>query len=554
MYLDTLSFLTILSGMETKYIFVTGGVVSSLGKGIATASIGLLLKSYGLKVTLQKIDPYINVDPGTMNPYQHGEVYVTADGAECDLDLGHYERFLNESLTRDNNITTGQVYYSVITKERRGEYLGKTVQVVPHITDEIKSRITKLARQNKVDIAITEIGGTVGDIEGQPFLEAARQMRLDLGKNNVLYIHLTLVPFIKTTREFKTKPTQHSVRVLLSMGIQPDILLCRSDSWLSDADRKKISLFCNVPPEAVIDAVDVDCIYEIPLIFHQQKLDRLILSLLGMEDNPLIKNGADLTEWRIFVEKAKTPLKSVEIAICGKYVELRDAYKSIIEALYHAAVANDAKLKLKWIDTDRIEDDNSIANLLGQVDGILIPGGFGMRGVEGKIRFIHYARVHKKPLLGICLGMQCIVIEYARNVCGMKGANSTEFDDATPYPVIDLLPEQEKIKDMGGTMRLGNWPCRLEPKTLARKAYGKDEIQERHRHRYEVNPKYIKVLSENGLIFSGKSPDGRLMEIVEIGDHPFFVGTQFHPEFTSRPLAPNPLFYLFINSALKRAS
>uniref|UniRef100_A0A7C4TCL2 CTP synthase n=1 Tax=candidate division WOR-3 bacterium TaxID=2052148 RepID=A0A7C4TCL2_UNCW3 len=540
--------------METKYIFVTGGVVSSLGKGIATASIGLLLKSYGLKVTLQKIDPYINVDPGTMNPYQHGEVYVTADGAECDLDLGHYERFLNESLTRDNNITTGQVYYSVITKERRGEYLGKTVQVVPHITDEIKSRITKLARQNKVDIAITEIGGTVGDIEGQPFLEAARQMRLDLGKNNVLYIHLTLVPFIKTTREFKTKPTQHSVRVLLSMGIQPDILLCRSDSWLSDADRKKISLFCNVPPEAVIDAVDVDCIYEIPLIFHQQKLDRLILSLLGMEDNPLIKNGADLTEWRIFVEKAKTPLKSVEIAICGKYVELRDAYKSIIEALYHAAVANDAKLKLKWIDTDRIEDDNSIANLLGQVDGILIPGGFGMRGVEGKIRFIHYARVHKKPLLGICLGMQCIVIEYARNVCGMKGANSTEFDDATPYPVIDLLPEQEKIKDMGGTMRLGNWPCRLEPKTLARKAYGKDEIQERHRHRYEVNPKYIKVLSENGLIFSGKSPDGRLMEIVEIGDHPFFVGTQFHPEFTSRPLAPNPLFYLFINSALKRAS
>ncbi len=540
--------------MGTKYIFVTGGVVSSLGKGIATASIGLLLKSYGLKVTLQKIDPYINVDPGTMNPYQHGEVYVTADGAECDLDIGHYERFLNESLTRDNNVTTGQVYHTVITKERRGEYLGKTVQVVPHITDEIKSRITKLANQNSIDIAITEIGGTVGDIEGQPFLEAARQMRLDLGRSNVLYIHLTLVPFIKTTREFKTKPTQHSVRVLLSMGIQPDILLCRSDSWLNEADRKKISLFCNVPPQAVIDAVDVDCIYEIPLIFHQQKLDQLIISLLGMEDNPRVKSGADLTEWKIFVEKAKTPLKNVEIAICGKYVELRDAYKSIIEALYHGAVANDAKLKLKWIDTDRLEDDTALTNALAYVDGILIPGGFGMRGVEGKIRVVQYARLHKKPLLGICLGMQCIVIEYARNVCGMKGANSTEFDDATPYPVIDLLPEQKKVKDLGGTMRLGNYPCRLEPKTLARRIYGKEEIQERHRHRYEVNPKYLKALTEKGLIFSGKSPDGRLMEIVEIENHPFFLGTQFHPEFTSRPLIPNPVFYHFINASLKRSS
>lgn len=538
--------------MATKYIFVTGGVVSSLGKGVATASIGLLLKSYGLKVTLQKIDPYINVDPGTMNPYQHGEVYVTADGGECDLDLGHYERFLNESLTKDNNVTTGQVYYSVITKERQGEYLGKTVQVVPHITDEIKSRITKLAAQNRVDVIITEIGGTVGDIEGQPFLEAARQMRLDLGKNNVLYIHLTLVPFIKTTREFKTKPTQHSVRTLLSMGIQPDILLCRSDSWLSEQDRKKISLFCNVPPEAVIDAIDVDCIYEIPLIFHQQKLDRLILSLLGMENNPKTKSGVDLAEWKVFVEKVKKPLKSVEIAVCGKYVELRDAYKSIIEALYHGSVANDARLKIKWIDTDRIEDDVSLNNALAQVDGILVPGGFGMRGIEGKIRVIQYAREQKKPFLGICLGMQCMVIEFARNVCGLKGANSTEFDDATPYPVIDLMPEQKKVKDMGGTMRLGNWPCRLEPKTRARRIYGRDEIAERHRHRYEVNPRYIKILTEKGFIFSGKSPDGRLMEIAELNNHPFFIGTQFHPEFTSRPLAPNPIFYHFIEASLRK--
>ncbi|MGQ9665020.1 MAG: CTP synthase [bacterium] len=532
--------------MDTKFIFVTGGVVSSLGKGIATASIGLLLKSYGYKVSLQKIDPYINVDPGTMNPYQHGEVFVTADGAECDLDLGHYERFLNEQLSRDNNITTGQIYYSVINKERQGEYLGKTVQVVPHITDEIKSRIKKLANQNKIDIVITEIGGTVGDIEGQPFLEAARQMRLDLGRNNVLYIHLTLIPFIKSTREFKTKPTQHSVRVLLSMGIQPDILLCRSDSWLGDDERKKISLFCNVPPRAVIDAVDVDCIYEIPLIFNQQKLDQLILEYFGIE-----RKDCDLTEWKIFVDKAKNPLKNVEIAICGKYVELRDAYKSIIEALYHAAVANDARLKIKWVDTDRI-DDVMLSNVLSYVDGIIIPGGFGMRGVEGKVRVVKYAREKKKPFFGICLGMQCMVIEFARNVCNMKGANSTEFDDKTEYPVIDLLPEQKKIKNMGGTMRLGNWPCKIEPKTLARKIYGKDLIEERHRHRYEVNSKYFKILNEKGLVFSGRSPDGKLIEIAELTDHPFFIGTQFHPEFTSRPLTPNPIFYHFIAASLKK--
>lgn len=534
--------------METKYIFVTGGVVSSLGKGVATASIGLLLKSYGLKVILQKIDPYINVDPGTMNPYQHGEVFVTADGAECDLDLGHYERFLNDSLTRDNNITTGQIYYSVITKERQGEYLGKTVQVVPHITDEIKSRIMKITSENRVDIVITEIGGTVGDIEGQPFLEAARQMRLEQGKNNTLYIHLTLVPFIKTTREFKTKPTQHSVRELLGRGIQPDILLCRTDSWLGDDERRKISLFCNIPINAVIDAVDVECIYEIPLIFHQQKLDQMILANFSIAEGE-----ADLTEWQLFVERAKSPSKTVEIAICGKYVELRDAYKSIIEALYHAAVANDARLKLKWVDTDRIDDDITLNNTLSYVSGILIPGGFGMRGVEGKIKVVKYARETKKPFLGICLGMQCLVMEYARNVCGLKGANSTEFDDSTTHPVIDLLPEQKKIKDMGGTMRLGNWPCQLEPKSLAHRIYGRDLIEERHRHRYEVNPKYIKILTEKGLIFSGKSPDGKLMEIAEIPGHPFFIGTQFHPEFTSRPLCPNPMFYHFIEAALGKS-
>jgi CTP synthase len=532
--------------MDTKYIFVTGGVVSSLGKGVATASIGLLLKSYGLKVTLQKIDPYLNVDPGTMNPYQHGEVFVTADGAECDLDLGHYERFLGESLSRENNITSGQIYYSVISKERRGEYLGKTVQVIPHITDEIKSKVLRPAN-GKYDIVLTEIGGTVGDIEGQPFLEAARQLRLDLGRENTLYIHLTLVPFIKATHEFKTKPTQHSVRELLSRGIQPDVLLCRSDSWLNEDERKKISLFCNIPINSVIDAIDVECIYEIPMIFHQQKLDQLILTTLGID-----RQDADLAEWSLFVQKAKAPTKTVEIAICGKYVELRDAYKSIIESLYHAAVAHDARLKLKWIDSDRIDDDIALANTLAYVDGILVPGGFGMRGIEGKIRIVKYARETRKPFLGICLGMQCLVIEYARNVCGLKGANSSEFDDETPHPVIDLMPEQKKVKDLGGTMRLGNWPCQLEAKTLARKIYGRDKIEERHRHRYEVNPKYIKTLVEKGLIFSGKSPDNKLMEIAEIADHPFFIGTQFHPEFTSRPLAPHPIFFNFIQAALKK--
>jgi CTP synthase len=532
--------------MDTKYIFVTGGVVSSLGKGIATSSIGLLLKSYGLNVTLQKIDPYINVDPGTMNPYQHGEVFVTQDGAECDLDLGHYERFLNSSLSKENNITTGQIYFSVISKERRGEYLGKTVQVVPHITNEIKSRITQLANSSNVDVVITEVGGTVGDIEGQPFLEAVRQMRLDYGKENTMYIHLTLVPFIKAAREFKTKPTQHSVRELRAIGIQPDILLCRSDSWLTADERKKISLFCNVPIDAVIDAVDVECIYEIPLIFRQQKLDQMILARLGIE-----RDEPDLAEWELFVQKAKSPSRVVEIAVCGKYVELRDAYKSIMEALYHAAVANDARLKLKWIDSDRIEDEIALENALGMVNGILVPGGFGIRGVEGKIRIVTYARNRKKPYLGICLGLQCMVIEYARHVCGMKGANSTEFDDSTIYPVIDLLPGQRKIKNMGGTMRLGDYPCKLEAHSLARKIYAKNTVEERHRHRYEVNPKYIKKLSEKGLIFSGRSPNGKLMEIAEVRGHPFFISTQFHPEFTSRPLAPNPVFYHFIKSSLE---
>jgi CTP synthase len=400
---------------------------------------------------------------------------------------------------------------------------------------------------NHVDVIITEIGGTVGDIEGQPYLEAVRQMRLDFGRENTLYIHLTLIPYIKAAHEFKTKPTQHSVRELRAIGIQPDILLCRSDSWITSDERKKISLFCNVPQDAVIDAVDVECIYEIPLMFRQQKLDELILASLGID-----AGEPDLAEWELFVQRAKSLTKTVEIAVCGKYVELRDAYKSIMEALYHAAVANDARLKLKWIDTDRIEDDIALDNALSVVDGVLVPGGFGTRGVEGKIRVVKYAREHEKPFLGICLGMQCLVMEYARNVCGMKGANSSEFDDSTAYPVIDLLPEQRKIKKMGGTMRLGNWPCRLEPKSKARKMYGKDLIEERHRHRYEVNPKYIKQLSAKGLLFSGKSPNGKLMEIVELRDHPFYIGTQFHPEFTSGPLAPNPVFYSFVKASMEK--
>ncbi len=533
--------------MKRKYIFVTGGVVSSLGKGIATASIGLLLKKMGYKVTLQKFDPYINVDPGTMNPYQHGEVFVTEDGAETDLDLGHYERFLDQNLSKYNNYTTGKIYNAVIEKERRGDFLGGTVQVVPHITDEIKGAIIGLAKMENVDILIAEIGGTVGDIEGQPFLEAIRQMSLDYGKENVLYIHLTLVPFVKTSGEFKTKPTQHSVKELRSLGIQPDIILCRSESKIPPAAKDKIALFCSVKREAVIEARDVENIYEVPLIFYEQKLHELIADMLSLE-----KRELDISKWREFVEKAKNIKEKIEIAMVGKYTGLKDAYKSVIEAVYHAAVKNEVKVSLRWIDSEKLEQE-SVDEILSGVAGILVPGGFGKRGVEGKIKAINYARKNKIPYLGLCIGLQCAVIEFARNVLGFARANSTEFDPDTPHPVIDMLPEQKKIKNKGGTMKLGAYPCIIKNGTLAFKCYGKNSVLERHRHRYEVNPKYHWALEEKGMIISGRSPDGVLAEIIELEGHPFFIATQFHPEFKSRPLNPHPLFFNFVKEAKKYA-
>jgi len=530
---------------QVKFIFVTGGVLSSLGKGIATASIGLLLKSRGLKVTLQKFDPYINVDPGTMSPFQHGEVFVTDDGAETDLDLGHYERFIDVSLSQDNNLTAGQIYNAVIEKERRGDYLGKTVQVVPHITDEIKERVWRLANRDGVDVVITEIGGTVGDIEGLPFLEAIRQFGLEAGRENVIYVHLTLIPYIKAAREFKTKPTQHSVRELRAIGIQPDFILCRSESRLPRSAKEKISLFCNVPYEQVIDAVDVDNIYEIPLVFHEQHLDDLIVRRLKIECH-----DPDLSEWRRFVERANNAKEEVNIAVCGKYVNLRDAYKSIIEALHHAATANGVRLKINWIETDEITDLDQ--DLKGS-SGILVPGGFGVRGIEGKIAVIEYARRKQIPFFGICLGLQCAVIEFARHVCGLEDANSAEFDPETRYPVIDFMPEQRDLKRYGGTMRLGAWPCRITPGSLAWRCYGQELIHERHRHRYEVNNEYRDTLAQAGMVFSGINPDRNLVEIIELKDHPFFIGTQFHPEFKSRPLRPHPIFFHFVKNAIEKA-
>jgi len=537
----------------TKYIFVTGGVLSSLGKGLASAAIGALLESRGLRVTLQKLDPYINVDPGTMNPFQHGEVYVTDDGAETDLDLGHYERFTHAKLGMDNNFTTGKIYHSVITKERRGDYLGGTVQVIPHITDEIKQSIKLVA--NGVDVVIVEIGGTIGDIEALPFQEAIRQFRTDAGKENVLYIHLTLVPYIGTAGEVKTKPTQHSVKELRSIGIQPDILLCRTDRYLSKDIKAKIALFCNVGEDAVITAKDVDCIYEVPLVFHKEGLDGKIVELLQ-----IWTRSPQLDNWEKFVEKYKAPKHTVNIAIVGKYVDLTESYKSLNEALYHGGVANDSQVKLIFVDSEKV-DDGTCSQHLDAADGILVPGGFGTRGIEGKVCAANYARENNVPYFGICLGMQVAVIEFARNVAKLEKANSSEFDKNTPHPVIYLMLEwydektgtvhkRDEDSDKGATMRLGAYPCRLAKNSLAYAAYKTSDISERHRHRYEFNNEYIKRLEECGLVFSGMSPSGDLVEIVELKQHPWFLGCQFHPEFKSRPMDPHPLFREFIKASL----
>ena len=531
-------------GEKTKYIFVTGGVVSSLGKGIAASSIGLLLKQRGLNVVLQKFDPYINVDPGTMSPFQHGEVYVTDDGAETDLDLGHYERFIDRDLSQRSNVTTGQIYEAVINREREGGYLGRTVQVVPHITDEIKARI-RLAAENgdAVDVVITEIGGTTGDIEGLPFLEAVRQFRLNHGRENCLNVHLTLVPYIKAARELKTKPTQHSVKALLEIGIQPDILICRTERPLSHDIRAKIALFCNVEEREVIEARDVTSIYQVPLMFHKEELDDIVCEKLGLTCPP-----PDLTDWEKMVEKIYSMTESVEIAMCGKYIHLHDAYKSIIESFTHAGVANDVHVNIQWIDTEKIEQEGADAHLAG-IHGILVPGGFGDRGIEGKIAAIRYAREHKIPFLGICLGLQVAVIEFARDVCGLADAHSSEFNPDTPHPVIDLMLEQRSRTKMGGSMRLGAYPCHIVEGSLAHRLYGTLDIEERHRHRYEVNNAYRKRLTDAGMAISGVSPDGELVEMIEIQEQPFFVGCQFHPELKSRPNRAHPLFRGLVGAA-----
>ena len=527
-----------------KYIFITGGVISSLGKGIASASIGKILESRGLKIALMKLDPYINVDPGTMNPYQHGEVYVTDDGAETDLDLGHYERFTNSRSSKFNNITTGQIYNHVISRERKGDYLGKTIQVIPHITDAIKERIKKCAEVTKADIVIVEIGGTVGDIESLPFLEASRQFRLDMGYENVLYVRLTLIPYIKAAGEVKTKPTQHSVGTLREIGIIPDVLICRTEAELTDSVKEKISLFCNVKKEAVIESPDMDSIYQVPLVFKKQILDEIILSHFK-----LICKFSDLKDWeKVVVNRVLDPKYNLTIAVIGKYIELQDAYKSIYEALIHAGIYNNARVIIKRIDSESLEK-YGIEKVLEGVSGILVPGGFGYRGIEGKIRAIQFARVNNIPFLGICLGMQCAVIEFARNVCNLRSANSTEFKP-TKYPVISLLQEQKKINDLGGTMRLGAYPCKIKKNSLAARAYGKNLISERHRHRYEFNNKYRRIFEKKGLIFSGIYPKKGLVEIVEIKTHPYFIAVQFHPEFKSKPDNAHPLFREFIKVAL----
>jgi CTP synthase len=527
---------------HVKYVFITGGVVSSLGKGISAASLGLLLKARGLRVTIQKFDPYINVDPGTMNPFQHGEVYVTDDGAETDLDLGHYERFLDVSTARQNNATTGQIYYEVISKERRGDYLGATVQVIPHITDEIKKRISSLGATGKYDVVITEVGGTVGDIEGLPFLEAMRQFTLSVGRRNALNIHVTLVPYIKSAGELKTKPTQHSVKTLLEIGVQPDVLICRSEKHLSRELREKIALFCNVEPEAVIEGQDVQSIYEVPLVFEREHLAEIVVEKLNL------KCGApDLRRWTRFVNRVKHPAGKVTIAVCGKYTDLLDAYKSISEAFVHAGAENDVAVEIRWVKAEDIERFGA-ERYLKDVAGLLVPGGFGERGIEGKIDAIRYVRENNVPFLGICLGLQCAVIEFARHVCGLAGANSTEFKK-TKNNVIDLMMDQKGVKNLGGTMRLGAYPCILTKGTKAFRAYRKELIYERHRHRYEVNNKFRKKLSEGGMVLSGLSPDNTLVEIIELANHPWFVAGQFHPELKSRAINPHPLFRDFVKAA-----
>jgi len=529
--------------MSAKYIFVTGGVVSSLGKGLAAASIGCLLESRGIKVNLMKFDPYLNVDPGTMSPFQHGEVFVTDDGAETDLDLGHYERFTHSRLSRDNNWTTGRIYEQIIAKERRGDYLGKTVQVIPHVTNEIKAAMKKVAQD--VDVAIVEIGGTVGDIESLPFMEAIRQMRQELGRENTVFVHVTLVPFIAAAQELKTKPTQHSVKELLSIGIQPDILLCRTDRFLAKDIKSKIALFCNVEEEAVITAKDVASIYEVPLVFSREGVDSLALKYLHLEPKE-----RDLKRWEELVHRVYNPKDQVSIAIVGKYVEYEDSYKSLKEALVHGALAHNLKLSVNWVEAEGLESgQRACEEQLSGYDGILVPGGFGKRGIEGMLQAIRYARENKVPYFGICLGMQTACIEFARNVCGLTEANSSEFDPATPHRVIYKLRELRGVEELGGTMRLGAWTCKLEPGTLAFKIYGQTEISERHRHRYEFNREYEETMTAAGLRISGSTPDGTYVEIIELPDHPHFIGCQFHPEFKSKPLEPHPLFKTFVGAA-----
>lgn len=529
----------------SKYIFITGGVVSSLGKGIVAASLGRILKSRGISATIQKLDPYINVDPGTMNPYQHGEVFVTEDGAETDLDLGHYERFIDVNLGKPNNVTAGMVYWNVITRERRGDYLGGTVQVVPHITNEIKDRIRQVTKNQHFDVVIVEIGGTVGDIEGLPFLEAIRQFRKEVGRDNCVNLHVTLIPFLDTTHEFKTKPTQHSVQKLREIGIQPDIIVCRSREPISQEMKEKISLFCDVNKEAVIGLPDMPSIYDVPLAIEKENLGEIVVKYLDLESKKV-----DLTEWEKIVKEWHSLRHTVRIAIVGKYTELEDSYLSIVESLKHGGIANQAKIEIKWLNAEKLEEEEDIDSVLRDVQGILIPGGFGARGVEGKIKAIRYARENRIPFLGLCLGMQCAVIEFARNICKMKGANSSEFDPETKFPVIDFIPEQRGLIDKGGTMRLGAYTCRIKKGTMLHKMYGKDEVEERHRHRYEFNNDFRQPLEDAGLVYSGINPDADLVEVIELPTHPWFLATQYHPEFKSRPNRPHPLFAGFVKAAV----
>ena len=531
-------------GIMTKFVFVTGGVVSSIGKGIVAASLGRLLKSRDYSVSILKLDPYINVDPGTMSPFQHGEVFVTEDGAETDLDLGHYERFTDTSMSRLNSVTTGSIYQAVLNKERRGDYQGGTVQVIPHITQEIRDRVHRVAQDTNPDVVIVEIGGTVGDIESLPFLEAIRQFRKDVGRNDVLYMHVTLLPWIKAAGEMKTKPTQHSVKELRSIGIQPDILVCRSEHPLKPGIKRKLSEFCDVPEECVITCIDAGSIYEVPLILEEEGLANQALSILQME-----QRTPELTQWKTLVERLYQSKRTIEIASVGKYVQLNDAYLSVIEALKHAAIASNAALEIHWVNAEDLETKES-STYLGKVDGIIVPGGFGIRGVAGKVQAIQYARTHSIPFLGLCLGMQCSVIEWAQNVATLQRATSAEFDETTPNPVINLLPEQQDVVDLGGTMRLGLYACRLTDGSIAARLYGKEVIYERHRHRYEFNNAYRTLFLETGYLISGTSPDNRLVEIIELPEHPFFLATQFHPEFQSRPNQPHPLFDGFMKAAL----